>query len=66
MTLSPAATSPPSIFSPFLSHRFVKQYKGPIDIDLVRMLEAEVVDHSPNVCWDSIAGLECHHHSLSM
>lgn len=54
----------PSLYSLPLFPRFVKQYKGPIDLDLVRMLEAEVVDHSPNVSWDSIAGLELHHAHL--
>ena len=58
MPLSRVAISPLSRPAPPLFLRFVKQYKGPIDLDLVRMLEAEVVDHSPNVTWDAIAGLE--------
>ena len=37
---------------------FIQQYKGVVDIDLIRMLEAEVVDHSPCVSWDQIAGLQ--------
>ena len=41
-----------------MKRRFVQQYKGPLDLDLVRMLEAEVVERSPNVTWESIAGLQ--------
>lgn len=41
-----------------INSRFVQQYKGVIDLDLVRMLEAEVIDHSPHVTWDQIAGLQ--------
>lgn len=41
-----------------MHRRFVQQYKGPLDLDLVRMLEAEVVERSPNVTWESIAGLQ--------
>lgn len=36
----------------------MQQYNGPVDLDLVRMLEAELVERSPNVTWDSIAGLK--------
>lgn len=37
--------------------RFVQQYRGPVDLDLVRMVESEVVEHSPHVPWSAIAGL---------
>lgn len=39
-------------------YSFIQQYKGVVDIDLIRMLEAEVVDHSPCVSWEQIAGLQ--------
>lgn len=57
LLLLPTPPKNPSFpVSPF-PPRFVAQYRGPVDLDLVRMVESEVVEHSPHVPWNTIAGL---------
>ena len=56
LTLPTPPKNPSFHVSPF-PRRFVAQYRGPVDLDLVRMVESEVVEHSPHVPWNTIAGL---------